>query len=277
MKVFASILGLLAAVVLGLSIWIYYPQYQINQMKNETASDSPAWASAYEVSYLEYYRSVDKPIIHHLALGDSIIKGYGANPNDNLVKSFSVNLEEDIQKEVFYQNEGINEITSGELNELVQEGAFDEKIKNADIITINIGGNDILRLGFEKGFYEAVKSFDALQTNFDQNLSGIMNRITTLNPEATVLLLELYNPLDKSSEFYSIADTVLPKWNLKLYQMAEKLDHAVVIETTAVINSEKPQNLAFDGVHPSAMGYSAISKQMLSQFREDTRTLSEQP
>ncbi|OMP67002.1 GDSL-type esterase/lipase family protein [Domibacillus epiphyticus] len=277
MKFFAYILGLLAAVVLGVCIWIYYPQYQINQMKKESVSDSPAWASEHEVTYMEYYRSIDKPTIQHLAIGDSIIKGYGANPNENLVESFSVELEEDIKKDVFYQNEGINEMTSSELNELVQQGTYDEQIKTADIITINIGGNDILRLGFEKGFYEAIRSFDTLQKTFDNNLSSITNRIKTLNPDATLLLLELYNPLEQNNEFYDVADKVLPKWNLKLYQLASKLDNAVVIETTAVINSEKPQNLAYDGVHPNALGYNAISEQMLIQFRKDTREPEEQP
>jgi lysophospholipase L1-like esterase len=277
MKIFAYLLSFLLAAVLGAAIWIYYPQYQINQVKKEVASELHTFASENQVSYVDYFRSVDKQQIHHLALGDSIIKGFGANPNENLVRSFSTNLEEDIQKEVLYQNEGINEITSEELNELVQKGEFDEQIKKADIVTINIGGNDILHLGFEKGFYEAIRSFDQLQMAFSNNLSSTMNRINELNPDATVLLLELYNPLEQDSEFYSLADKILPKWNLKLYQLADEVDYAVVIETTDVINSEQPQRLSNDGVHPNGLGYEAISDKMITQLKMDTRSLDQQP
>ncbi|OKL37345.1 GDSL-type esterase/lipase family protein [Domibacillus mangrovi] len=276
MKVIGYVLSLIGVGVLGVSIWLYYPQYQIDKVKKETAAVSHTMASEHHISYTEYYRSVDKPILHHLALGDSIIKGFGASSNKNLVKAFSLNLEKDIQKQVIYQNEGINEITSEELNNLVQQGEFDEKIKNADIVTINIGGNDILRLGFEEGFYEAIRSFDRIQTDFVHNLSSTMNRINKLNPNATVLLLELYNPLDQENEFYSLADKILPKWNLKLYQLADEVDYAVVIETTDVINSEQRQYLSYDGVHPNARGYDAIAEQMLIQLKNDTRTLVEQ-
>lgn len=267
MKVIASILSLAAAGVAGIAIWIYYPQYQINQLKE----DRQTLASEQSETYIDYFRSADKPLLRHVALGDSIITGYGANPTENLVKTFSENLEKDIQKDVLFQNEGINEITSGELNELVQSGRFDEQIRSADIITLNVGGNDILRLGFEKGFYEAVRSFDTLQTEFDQNLSDTLTHIHELNPEAAVLLLELYNPLDSNSELYTVADQFLPKWNVKIYQMASELDYAVVVDTTEVINGQKPQNLSDDGVHPSGLGYNAIAEQMINELATKTR------
>lgn len=267
MKVIASILSLLVACVAGAAIWMYYPQYQISQLKEEKHT----LASEQSETYIDFFRSSEKESIRHVALGDSIIKGYGANPTENLVKTFSENLEEDIHKEVLFQNEGINEITSGELNGLVQSGRFDKQIRSADIITLNIGGNDILQLGFKEGFYEAIHSFDSLQKEFNGNLSAILARIHELNPEATVLLLELYNPLDSNSDLYAVADKFLPKWNVKLYQLASELDYAVVVDTTTVINGRKPQNLADDGVHPSGLGYSAIAEQMINQLETKTR------
>ncbi len=267
MKAIASILSLIAACMAGIAIWVYYPQYQINQLKDEKHT----LASEQSETYIDYFRDSEKTELRHVALGDSIIKGYGANPKENLVKTFSESLEKDIRKKVLFQNEGINEITSSELNALVQSGKFDRQIQSADIITLNIGGNDILRLGFEEGFYEAIRSFDTLQTEFNGNLSEILNRVHTLNPEATVLLLELYNPLDQKADLYTVADKFLPKWNVKLYQLAEELDYAVVVDTTAVINGEQPQNLSYDGVHPSGLGYSAIAEQMLNELETNTR------
>lgn len=269
MKVVATILSLVAACLAGIAIWIYYPQYQIEQLKEGNGPHT--LASERKDTYVEYFRKSDKQVLRHVAIGDSIITGFGANPKENLVKTFSENLEASIQKDVQFQNEGINEITSSELNELVQNGEFDEQIKQADIVTINVGGNDILQLGFEEGFYEAVQSFDLLQTEFNENLTDVLDRVHELNPKATVLLLELYNPLDREFELYTLADRFLPKWNVQLYELASKLDYAVVVDTTEVINSEQPQNLSDDGIHPSELGYHAIAEQMLNQLETRTR------
>ncbi|MCI2253356.1 GDSL-type esterase/lipase family protein [Domibacillus sp. PGB-M46] len=267
MKVIATILSVVAVCVAGFAIWIYYPQYQIEQLKEGPQT----LASEQKKTYIDYFRESDKQVLRHLAIGDSIITGFGAPPKENLVKSFSESLESSIQKEVEFQNEGINEITSTELNRLVQGGEFDDQIKKADIVTINIGGNDILQLGFQKGFYEAVQSVDSLQKTFNANLTDIMERVHTLNPEATVLLLELYNPLDKEFELYSMADRLLPRWNLQFYELAAKHDYAVVVDTTEVINSETPQNVSDDGIHPNEFGYHAIADQMLFQLQQEVR------
>lgn len=267
MKVIATILGVVAVCVAGFAIWIYYPQYQIKQLKEGPQT----LASERQDTYVEYFRKSEKPVLRHLAIGDSIITGFGAPPRENLVKSFSENLESSIHKEVQFQNEGINEITSSELNRLVQGGEFDDQIKQADIVTINIGGNDILQLGFQEGFYEAIQSFDSLQTTFKANMSDMMERVHTLNPDATVLLLELYNPFHKEFEFYTMANRFLPRWNLQFYELAAQHDYAVVVDTTEVINSEMPQNVSDDGVHPSQLGYHAIADQMLSQLHQEVR------
>ncbi|OXS78332.1 SGNH/GDSL hydrolase family protein [Domibacillus enclensis] len=267
MKGIAAILSVVAACVAGLAIWMYYPHYQIEQLKQgpQTLASEP------KDTYVEYFRSNEKQTLKHVAIGDSVITGFGVHPKENLVKTFSENLEASIQKDVQFQNEGINEITSSELNELVQSGRFDKQIMQADIVTLNVGGNDILQLGFEEGFYEAIQSFDSLQSAFNQNLTDIMERVHELNPEATVLLLELYNPLDKDFELYSLADRFLPRWNVQFYELAASHDYAVVVDTTDVINSESPENVSEDGIHPSELGYHAIADQMLSQLQRQTR------
>ena len=68
-------------------------------------------------------------------------------------------------------------------------------------------------------------------------------------------------------QFYSMADKLLPKWNIKIYEVAKKTPASMVIQTTKVINSDNLQNLSSDGVHPSPSGYTAISEQIVEQFK----------
>lgn len=253
---------------LGISAWIYYPQYQIHNMKKHTVEASKKDA---DISYLNYYRDFKSSQIDFLALGDSIIRGVGAEENQNLVYQFSTKLENQTRKKIVFQNEGINGITSAELLTYVQEGRFDEEIKKANIVTINVGGNDVLQMAKGQNFQNVFQSFNQLQSSFSKNLSGIADRIKQLNPNATIVFLELYNPLSPENDMYSLADKLLPKWNLKIYQVAGHYQSSIVIETTKVINGNHLQNLSADGVHPNSSGYTAISELMINQFKHQYR------
>ena len=271
MKLVKYLLFFVLLIGLGISAWFYYPQYQIHQMKKQTVAVSK---SSDQTSYLNYYRNVKTTQLHHLAIGDSIIHGVGAGKNQNFVSLFSSKLAEQTSKKIISQNEGINGITSGELNNLVQEGRFDDLIKHSDIITINVGGNDILRMANGQNIRSVISSYDQLQTTFSNNLSDITSRINKLNPKVTIVFLELYNPLSPGNQMYSLADKMLPKWNLNIYEVANKVPGSMVIETTKVINGDHLQNLSPDGVHPNFAGYTAISKQMIYQFKHQLRKIS---
>jgi lysophospholipase L1-like esterase len=149
---------------------------------------------------------------------------------------------------------------------MFEEGRFDEEIKKADIITINVGGNDVLKTVRNLDSSFDLEQFEQLQTSFTDNLDAISKRNKQLNPGATLLFLELYNPLHPDEPFYAIASKLLPQWNLNIYKVASLYSPSLVIETTKVINEDNPQNLAKDGVHPNPAGYAAISRLMIDQL-----------
>lgn len=257
---------LLVAVIFVGSIagWLYYPQYQISQLKKQSLEASAKESSP---TYIDFYSKYPKKSLYHLALGDSIIRGVGAGQGQNLVCQFSEELGRLTHKEVEFRNEGISGMTSGELRQLVDSKRYDEEIMKADIITVNIGGNDVLRAAKKTDFQSAFKAFDSIQESFTQNLAEITARITEVNPKATIVFLELYNPLNPEAAYYGMADKLLPKWNLNIYRTAKNIPTAIVVETSKVINGKNLQNLSPDGVHPNSLGYKAIASQIISQFR----------
>ena len=260
--VFVFIIGLVVA------IWFYYPQYQILQMKKQAVEAS---SNTSKISYLNYFRNSKKTMVYHLAIGDSVIHGIGAPKDENLVYQFSNKLGNQIHKKIHFQNDGIDGITSGELKNLILKRKFDIEIKKADIITINVGGNDILRMVKGGNVYNALQNFGEIKSTFSKNLTDITARIRTLNPKATIVFLELYNPLPPSDQVYSLADKLLPNWNLQIYKVAAHHPSSIVVDTTKVINGEKLKNLSPDGVHPNSAGYAAISEQMIYQFKHQYR------
>jgi lysophospholipase L1-like esterase len=265
MKIIKILLLSSLLALLSFSAWIYYPQYQINKIKQENA---PTTEKTNKLTYIDYYRTIPDSTINHLALGDSIIRGYRIRDEENIISQFSTQLGVETGKQVLSQNEGVIGITSERLNVLVKDGVYDEAIKEADIITVNVGGNDILKLVKQSDIYSALKSFDSLQEGFSKNLAEITSRLGELNPSATIVLLELYNPMPADHQFYSLADKLLPQWNLMIYEAANSTSSSIVVQTTNVINSKNLEYLASDGVHPNPSGNTAISSQMLKQFQQ---------
>ncbi|WP_026694235.1 SGNH/GDSL hydrolase family protein [Peribacillus kribbensis] len=266
MRVLTYIVSIAAIAALCFAGWFFYPQYQLHKLKAEAAEGEKMHKET-QTSYIDYFRKSPKKELSHLALGDSVIKGYGSEENKDLVTDFSLSLEKEVNKPVVYQNKGINGITSSQLKDLIQSGIYNQDIISADIVTINVGGNDILKLARKQNFADALNSFDTLQKGFSINIQDISDYIKELNPNATVVFLELYNPLPPDSPYYSIGNKLLPRWNVAIYQTAEKLNSALVVETTQVMNSKHVQNLSDDGIHPSDQGYAAISDLMLHQFK----------
>lgn len=267
-KKLSNLFALIAIIALGITIWFFYPQYQIYKLKKQTTVAS---STVHQISYFNYFRESNLPEISHLAIGDSVIRGVGASQNEDLVYQFSEKFSAKTHKKILFQNEGISGITSGQLNELVKQGKFDDEFKKANIITINVGGNDVLKMVKQQNFQNVFQSFDQLQSNYTANLSDIAARINKMNPKATIVFLELYNPLNPNDKLYKIADQLLPKWNVNIYKVAHQYSSSIVIETTKVINGEHLQYLSSDGVHPNNQGYAAITNQMIYQFQHQYR------
>nr|WP_248278355.1 GDSL-type esterase/lipase family protein [Bacillus sp. DNRA2] len=258
--------SLLLIIIIGISsaAWIYYPQFKINKLKQESVTVEKTENT---ISIFEHFRQLDQDEIYHLALGDSVIRGYGVNENENFVSRFSHQLSILTGKKVHFSNAGINGSTSNELMSIIKDGQLDAEIAKANIITINIGGNDILKGAKNLNYTKALEGFNQIQSTFTENLSLVSSRIKQINPNATVLFLELYNPMNPNDSLYSIADRLLPKWNINIYEVAKEHPGSLVIETTEVINGKNLQNLSDDGIHPNSNGHAAISELMINQLK----------
>jgi lysophospholipase L1-like esterase len=249
--------------------WLYYPKYQLEKLKKEQTI-APAEAADGQssfISYTDYLKNSSKQEIHVAALGDSVVAGVGDPARKGYVGLVSDAISERIGKNVVVNNQGVSGLTSaGLLKQLQTEPDLEELLRNTDIITINIGGNDILKTFRKQNNTAAFQTFADVKADFEANLQEILQHIRSINPNAPIFLLELYNPLNPDDALYKIADSLLPQWNVALYQTAAKYKPLVVVETTHVLNGKHRERLAPDGVHPSVSGYQAITNQFMKQF-----------
>ena len=98
--------------------------------------------------------STDKPLL--LALGDSITYGYEPDP-DNPLNPDGKRLTDECfvsilanEKGYTYQNEGVIGNTAAGVLEKLQSGSLDDSIKQAEVITLTCGGNDLMKVMYQR-------------------------------------------------------------------------------------------------------------------------------
>ncbi|WP_226671514.1 SGNH/GDSL hydrolase family protein [Metabacillus litoralis] len=152
-----------------------------------------------------------------VSLGDSITMGWNIdNPQSPNVQSTSAFP--------FLIGSGNNEVlnvsypgwTSANLLSAVQQENSLEKLKQADVVTLNIGANDLLKATNLQGLISSGKSLSdpavvaeiqnnvlAASTEISKNLAMIIN-IIKQETDAPILLYSLYNPFGPDSDPMSL-------------------------------------------------------------------------
>ncbi|WP_079477721.1 SGNH/GDSL hydrolase family protein [Halobacillus salinus] len=196
-----------------------------------------------------------------VALGDSIPYGYHLpSPSDQSFPSL-------IAKEKGWKLTNLSKpgMTSTQLLAAIKhEEEFQQALKEADIVVLYIGGNDLLNLLKEnKGLSGLTKGeVGKVSSKLIRNLSAIMMELNK-RTDAKVLLYNLYNPYPDAG--FSI-DLPLDYINMQYATVAELLDYVMDVK---VIDASKafhkhPEYLIIDDVHPTIIGQHVLADLGLS-------------
>ena len=86
--------------------------------------------------------------ILYLALGDSLTRGVGDETQNY---GYTIRLQQELEKwpmikTVELDNRGKNGRRSDQLLALLEKGHYDEELKKANLITMTLGGNDVMKI-----------------------------------------------------------------------------------------------------------------------------------
>lgn len=137
----------------------------------------------------------------YVALGDSLAAGVGSPLFFGYVQRFRLLAARRLRRPVRLTNLGRFGWTSGELlAALRQDARFREAVARADLISLDIGGNDLRRCGDDEACLE--RALAAFQANWE----AIWAEVRSLNGEAVCLALNLYNPYPAGHPRRPLAD-----------------------------------------------------------------------
>ncbi|MGY3766066.1 SGNH/GDSL hydrolase family protein [Vagococcus vulneris] len=156
-------------------------------------------------------------ILRISAIGDSLTEGVGDNTKSG---GYVPILQRDLTDEqpidvVQMSNFGKAGDRSDQiLKRLKKDKDMQKSVKEANVITMTVGGNDLMQAFQSRIFGKtSIKKFEKPMTKYQKELKKLYEEIRTLNPEAPVYQLGVYNPFLVSFGEIEEAQDIVDFWN----------------------------------------------------------------
>lgn len=199
---------------------------------------------------------------NYLVLGDSIAYGSGlSNPEEAVYGKIVADTDG-----FAYENYAVPGHTTENLLHRMENEGVREAIRNADIISISIGGNNfllgdlngLLYDGIVKGEYARL---DEIAASFYDDLGKIVETIRTLNTDAAIVLQTLYNP--QTGDIGNVYQQGADRLNAKIWKYAKEHPSQILVADVAKALTDSEKDFAQDRIHPSAAGNEKIARVVL--------------
>lgn len=234
----------------------------------------------------------NKELDKYVAIGDNISMEEN-NDYDvsyiSLIKDFLYAVNDNLN----YSNLSKEGITSSELLNIIDKNK--EKIKDADLITVSIGGNNILNailrnLNIDESILRNCdeKKFDSIISEylnsdeikneilnevnkFSKDFPNIIKKIKKLAPEAELYVNTLYNPINKKCNIYDFFNEQINSINDLIVKNNSNYDYKI-IDCYHILNSEEVLNFKVeDGlarIYPNKVGHAMMATQVVSNYEQ---------
>lgn len=203
-----------------------------------------------------------------VGLGDSLTQGVGdERKRKGYVGRLAVRMEEwRGVKDVEVHNLAKRGRRSDQLEEQLADPKVRHLIGEADLLTLTIGGNDLMKVVKKDLFNLDAKAFEGKLEPFMERLSASLFQIRTANPDAVLIILGLYNPLtvviDEESEF----DGILTDWNGVLEDAAIADGRSCFVPVDDLFISNRNLVYHTDFFHPNSNGYALMTDRIMDSL-----------
>ena len=234
----------------------------------------------------------NKVLDKYVAIGDEISI---ESDNDydvayvSLIKDFLYSLNNNLD----YSNLSKEGTTSSELLNIIDNNK--EKIKNSDLITVSVGGNNILNAILENlNIDEAMlqecdeEKFDSIISEylnsdeikeavlnevnkFSKDFPNIIKKIKKLAPEAEIYVNTVYNPINKKCNIYNFFDEQINLINDLIVKNNSNYDYKI-LDCYHILNNDEVLNFKLENgvarIFPNKVGHAMMATQVISKYEE---------
>lgn len=214
--------------------------------------------------------------VHYVALGDSLATGAGAQRG--YAERYAERLDRHVDAPVAFDNLARGGWTSADLLDAVRgDPAFVDGLRGADVVTLDIGGNDLLDAQRQAldGTCGGDACLHATVDEFRSNWDAIVMEVQeAAGGDPELLAVDLYNPFVSDLQMRGLLDRLQPFLDAVNDHIAVSADtHDIgVAPVHAAFNGEDGREdpvarglISDDGLHPSDDGHALIADLLAEQ------------
>ncbi|OTN76949.1 hypothetical protein A5886_002028 [Enterococcus sp. 8G7_MSG3316] len=173
-----------------------------------------------------------KETIEYVALGDSLTEGVG---DETARGGFVPIVAGDLQDRygltnLVTKNYGVAGERSDQILKRVKN---DEDLRTdlgeADLITLTVGGNDVLKVIQSKFFGLSIDSFTEPMADYSERMTEMFSQIRSLNADAPIYVLGIYNPFYLNFPEITDMQTIIDNWNAQTDSFIKQQTNAYFI------------------------------------------------
>ena len=216
--------------------------------------------------------------VYYLALGDSLTRGVG-DEEDNY--GFTGRLAQHLEEqptiaEVHLENRGKNGRRSDQLLNLLERGHYDEQLEKANLVTITLGGNDVMKIVKRDVFNLKEKMFLKELTPFEERYREIIAAIRARNADVPIIMVGFYNPFAIITDETKAFNGILNAWNDTIESVSSEDHNACYVPVEDLFKSNDDLIYHTDFFHPNANGYNRMTKRVIEKLHAcDIEKMSE--
>lgn len=195
-----------------------------------------------------------------VALGDSLTRGVGDDNGEGYVKRLTNKLTNQFKKKVLLSNLSVSGAKTGDLVTLLKEPGTGHVIKQADLIVMTIGGNDLFP-GVQTLEQNNLQSYQPDFKTFQTNSRTIIDSIRKDNADVPIYWISLYNPFEDITELGDTSSFVI-NWNYQMEKLAAQYSNLYIIPVFDLFQGRSNEFVYTDHFHPNKKGYEVISERV---------------
>ena len=241
-----------------------------------------------ELSNKDLKSALTQKRLNYVAIGDSLTEGVGDQTNQGgFIPLLSNAISEISDVNVVSQNFGVAGNTSTQIyKRMTKEKKIQSAIKKADVITITVGGNDVMKVIRTQLTNLTENSFEKPAQTYQKQLTEIFDFIRDNNPNAQVYVLGIYNPFYLNFPDITEMQDIINHWNQTTQETIAQQKQMYFVPINDLlyqgVNGSKgvttsdgevqtiTNNALFeeDHFHPNNIGYQNMSDAVAEAYKE---------
>lgn len=230
--------------------------------------------------------------LNYVAIGDSLTEGVGDTTNQGgFVPLLADSLSSTYGYQVTTSNYGVSGNTSQQiLKRMTEKEAIQDDLKKANLMTLTVGGNDVMAVIRKNLTTLKVSSFTQPAKAYQKRLRQIIEVARSENPNLPIYILGIYNPFYLNFPEMTEMQEVIDNWNNQTEAVTAEYEGVYFVPINellykgldgeeGIVESSGQQTQIINDVlftgdhfHPNNTGYRIMSTAVMEKISETKST-----